>query len=742
MKTAHRTVAGAWIPLLLLAAALDAGFPGTVSHVIVPLAAAGGVSWLAAVQSADRRHLLRSAGLAALPLLALLAVYALNPTHRAEPDGALLPLPHWSGAPGAVFQSGALVAASRIVAVLSVFAMSAAMGRRAGRIATNAVALGAGLVAVVAIQQRLLPRPFPIFEYTGVFVSPNHFAAFANLALPLALSAAWRARYDALRRGRPSSPAPLFFLAALLLAFAIALSRSRAGLALLLFSAAVSWAILFRLERRYGHWHPPSVAVRLALPLAVLLAATAGLALAGARGWPAASEWQFRTAIIRDALRMWKDRPLWGVGPGGFALAFPYYQSDTDAAVRVLHAHCEPIQFLAEFGALGALIALGAVAVMAHRLSRGMNRDDSEAPRLAELERPFAGLALTTVGLHALVDFPFRAPAIALLAAFCAGQWVAGGERRRGARSDLFAYRRAAAPPPAGPPVSPSRSQRADDGPWDLVIRPRAGWLDLQLGDLWRYRDLVGLFVRRDFVALYKQTILGPAWFVVQPLLTTFVFVVVFGNIARLSTDGLPRTLFYLSGNIVWMYFAGVLTEAANTFIGHAHLFGKVYFPRLTVPLAIALSNLMKFGLQLVLFFGVWLLFAARGAAIRLTPDAALFPLLLLIMAALALGLGILFSSLTTKYRDLRFLLDFGVRLLMYATPVIFPLSSITGGRWRWVLLLNPMTPVIEAFRRGFLGEGVLHWGWLGYSAVCAFAALACGAIIFHRVERTFMDTV
>lgn len=742
MKTAHRAAAGAWIPLLLLAAALDAGFPGTVSHVIVPLAAVGGVIWLAAVQSVGRRQLLRSAGLASLPLLALLAVYAINPTHRADPGGALVPLPHLRGAPGAVFQSGALIAAGRIIAALSVFAMSAAMGRRASRIATTALALGAGLVAVVAIQQRLLPRPFPIFEYTGVFVSPNHFAAFANLALPLALSAAWRARYDAFRRGRPSSPAPLFFLAALLLAFAIALSRSRAGLALLLFSAAVSWKITLRLERRYGHWHPQSLAVRVALPLAVLLAAFAGLALAGARGWPAASEWQFRTAIIRDALRMWKDRPLWGVGPGGFAWAYPYYQSNTDATVSVLHAHCEAVQFLAEFGALGALIALGAVGAMVCQLWRGLNGNDSEGPSFAEIERPFAGLALATVALHGLVDFPLRAPAVALLAAFCAGQWVAGSGHRRGARDNRVTAPGTAAPASAESAAPPSRAPGSDDGQWDLVIRPRAGWFDLHLGDLWRYRDLVRLFVRRDFVALYKQTILGPVWFVLQPLLTTFVFVVVFGNIARLSTDGLPRTLFYLSGNIVWMYFAGVLTEAANTFIGHAHLFGKVYFPRLTVPLAIALSNLMKFGLQLLLFLGVWLLFAAHGAAIRLTPAVALFPLLLLIMAALALGLGILFSSLTTKYRDLRFLLDFGVRLLMYATPVIFPLSSITGGRWRWVLVLNPMTPVIEAFRRGFLGEGILHWGWLGYSAAFAFGALVLGAIVFHRVERTFMDTV
>ncbi len=250
------------------------------------------------------------------------------------------------------------------------------------------------------------------------------------------------------------------------------------------------------------------------------------------------------------------------------------------------------------------------------------------------------------------------------------------------------------------------------------------------------------LFVRRDFVAQFKQTILGPLWFVLQPLLTTVVFTVVFGNIANLSTDGLPKVLFYLSGNVVWMYFSGVLTATANTFVGNAHLFGKVYFPRLAVPLSISISNLLKFGLQVLFFLGFWVCFAATGADIRFTPAAWLFPFLVLIMAGQALGVGILFSALTTKYRDLRFLLDFGVRLAMYATPVIFPLSSITGGRLRLVLLANPMTPIIEVFRLGFLGQGTLHWGWLGYSAGFAVVSLLVGAMIFNRVERTFMDTV
>lgn len=288
----------------------------------------------------------------------------------------------------------------------------------------------------------------------------------------------------------------------------------------------------------------------------------------------------------------------------------------------------------------------------------------------------------------------------------------------------------------------PSQPTNTRASEWDLVIRPRARWLEWHMGDLWRYRDLVYMFVRRDFVAQFKQTILGPAWFVIQPLLTTIVFAVVFGNIANLSTDRLPKVLFYLSGNVVWMYFSGVLSTTANTFVGNAQLFGKVYFPRLAVPLSITLSGLLKFGLQVLFFFGFWVYYATSGAAIRVTAAAGLFPLLVLIMAGQALGLGILFSSMTTKYRDLRFLLEFSVRLAMYATPVIFPLSSIPGGRMRLVLLANPMTPIIEIFRLGFMGQGTLHWGWLGYSAGFAVIALLCGIMIFNRVERTFMDTV
>ena len=278
---------------------------------------------------------------------------------------------------------------------------------------------------------------------------------------------------------------------------------------------------------------------------------------------------------------------------------------------------------------------------------------------------------------------------------------------------------------------------------WDLVIRPRSGWLELHLQDLWRYRDLVMLFVRRDFVAQFKQTILGPAWFVLEPLLTTIMFTIVFGNIARLSTDGLPKILFYLNGNILWQYFAQCLTTTSNTFSVNARLFGKVYFPRLAVPVATVISGLLKLALQFVFFMVFWGYYAlVTDVQIHLTWAAALLPVLVLLMAMLALGLGVICSSLTTKYRDLRFLLRFGVQLAMYTSTVIYPLAAIKGGKSRYVIFANPMTPIIEAFRYGFLGTGSLSWAHLAYSAAFAVSVLLVGICIFNHVERTFMDTV
>lgn len=287
-------------------------------------------------------------------------------------------------------------------------------------------------------------------------------------------------------------------------------------------------------------------------------------------------------------------------------------------------------------------------------------------------------------------------------------------------------------------------SRDADAGAseeWTLVIRPHTGMLDLHLADLWRYRDLVKMFVRRDFVSLYKQTILGPLWFIIQPLLTTLTFTLIFGNIAQLSTDGLPKLLFYLSGVTAWNYFSDCLLKTSETFSANANLFGKVYFPRLAVPVSIVISNLIKFGIQLALFLAFYAYFLLSGAAISPTRALVLIPALILIMAALGLGSGIIVSSLTTKYRDLRFLVQFGTQLLMYSTPVIIPLSKLPE-QYRWIMLMNPMTPVIETFRYAFLGTGTFSWGNLGISAAVTAVILIGGIMLFNRVEKTFMDTV
>lgn len=276
---------------------------------------------------------------------------------------------------------------------------------------------------------------------------------------------------------------------------------------------------------------------------------------------------------------------------------------------------------------------------------------------------------------------------------------------------------------------------------WDLIIQPQRSLFDLHLDDLWRYRDLVMLFVRRDFVAVYKQTILGPLWYLIQPLLTTLTFTVIFGNIAKLPTDGLPQFLFYMSGTVIWTYFAECLTKTSNTFVQNAHLFGKVYFPRLAVPVSILFSNLITFGIQFAFFLVFMGFFALNGADVRPNAWILAAPLLVVLMAGLGLGFGIIISSLTTKYRDLRFLVQFGVQLLMYATPVIYPASSIPA-QFQWIIKLNPMTPIVETFRYAFLGAGSLHPADLLYSAVFMLVVVFVGAVMFNRVEATFMDTV
>lgn len=276
---------------------------------------------------------------------------------------------------------------------------------------------------------------------------------------------------------------------------------------------------------------------------------------------------------------------------------------------------------------------------------------------------------------------------------------------------------------------------------WDLVITPRKKWYDLQLREVWRYRDLISLFIRRDFVSRFKQTILGPLWYIIQPLFTSVVFTVIFTNIARLSTDELPPMLFYMSGNILWHYFSGCLHATANTFTSNAGIFGKVYFPRLVTPISMVISNLISFSIQFLFFLSYFLFFFLKGSAVHFTWWALALPLLIILMAGLGLGFGIIVSSLTTKYRDLTYLVGFGVSLWMYATPVIYPVSTIPE-RWRWIADINPITPIIETFRLGFLGTGSASWLKLGYSTVFMLVVLFIGIVIFNQVEKTFIDTV
>ncbi len=277
---------------------------------------------------------------------------------------------------------------------------------------------------------------------------------------------------------------------------------------------------------------------------------------------------------------------------------------------------------------------------------------------------------------------------------------------------------------------------------WDLTIKPKRSLLDIDLKALWHYRDLLMLFVRRDIVAVYQQTILGPIWFFLQPILTTITFVVIFGNVAKLSTDGVPSVLFYLSGIVLWNYFADCLNKTSETFIANAAIFGKVYFPRLIIPLSIIVSNLIKMGIQFVLFLGFWLYFLFKeGSVVHVNNIALLFPFLLLFMAGYGLSFGIIISSLTTKYRDLKFLIGFGVQLLMYASPVVYPLSTVPE-KYQWILLLNPMTSIIETFKYGFLGAGIYNPLWLLYNFSGMIFFLVIGVLIFNKVEKSFMDTV
>jgi lipopolysaccharide transport system permease protein len=277
---------------------------------------------------------------------------------------------------------------------------------------------------------------------------------------------------------------------------------------------------------------------------------------------------------------------------------------------------------------------------------------------------------------------------------------------------------------------------------WDLRIRPDSPLFDLHLKDVWNYRDLLALLVRRDFVSFYKQTILGPVWFFLQPLLTTVMYVFIFGRLAGLSTDGLPQPLFYLTGIVAWNYFAECLTKTSSVFRDNANIFGKVYFPRLIMPLSIVVSNLVRFGVQfLLLICMVFYYTIFEGFRIEANIYLLLLPVMIFIMAILGLGSGMIISAMTTKYRDLAFLVTFGVQLLMYATPVIYPLSTASSAV-KGIIAANPMTPVLEGIRLGLLGKGDMSMASLAYALISSIVILITGIIVFNRVEKTFIDSV
>jgi lipopolysaccharide transport system permease protein len=277
---------------------------------------------------------------------------------------------------------------------------------------------------------------------------------------------------------------------------------------------------------------------------------------------------------------------------------------------------------------------------------------------------------------------------------------------------------------------------------WDLVIEPRSSLFQIDLKEIWKFRDLLRMFVKREIVQFYKQTILGPLWFFIQPLLTTIVYMIVFGQIAKLSTDGKPQILFYLSGVVLWNYFADVLNNTAATFRENAQLFGKVYFPRIIAPAAKAISNLLKLLIQLGLFFAIYSYMVVTGQfEFSISWTVLLLPLLILILFNLGMGLGMIVTSMTAKYKDLIFLITFGVQLLMYATPVIYSLQTIEGTRYYPFIAYNPLSPVIEIFRNSLLG-GNIDFTMLGYSLISSLVVFILGLLIFNKTEKTFIDTI
>ena len=276
-----------------------------------------------------------------------------------------------------------------------------------------------------------------------------------------------------------------------------------------------------------------------------------------------------------------------------------------------------------------------------------------------------------------------------------------------------------------------------------MIITSKRGWFELRLDEIWHYKDLLWIFVKRDFTTFYKQTILGPIWFFIQPLISTIVFTIIFNRVARIPTDGIPPFLFYMSGIIAWNYFAGCLNSTSGTFTINANLFGKVYFPRIIVPLSTVVSGLSRFLVQFILFLGFYFYYHYLENQ-YINPSfksLILLPIMIIQMAMLGQGIGMIISSLTTKYRDLSHLVNFGTQLMMYASPIVYPLSVVPE-KYKYIILANPMSSVIEGFRQAFLGEGHLDLSLFIYSMIFSFVTFFLGLLIFNRVEKTFIDTV
>ncbi|HML58328.1 MAG TPA: ABC transporter permease [Ferruginibacter sp.] len=285
-------------------------------------------------------------------------------------------------------------------------------------------------------------------------------------------------------------------------------------------------------------------------------------------------------------------------------------------------------------------------------------------------------------------------------------------------------------------------TDKKDQEHWDLIITPKARLLDIKFSEIWHYRDLLKMFVRRDYKAQYKQTVLGPLWYLIQPIFTSLIFILIFGKIAKIPTDGIPSMLFYLSGICIWNYFDSCLTSTSSTFVQNANIFGKVYFPRLVLPLSTVFSNMIKFSIQFFLLIAVSAWVGFNTGQFYIGVNWLLIPLLVMMMAGLGLGLGIIVSSLTTKYRDFHLLLSFGVQLLLYTTPVAYPLSFLKDKPYAAWIAWNPLAPIVETFRFAFFNVGTLNLYGLLYSGVCIIVILFIGVVMFNKVEKNFMDTV